>query len=221
MDHPQPDDPFRAQPVDPPPVKGDRSVGQLAVLQVIARSGQIQRRCDRGAIFEVVQGDSRRIVGDYVFTRQDLSEGKTFDDDICLITLTWPDVPVTEDEGWIMHPADGTQGDESYRRQTQDISYLQTVFGVPYRCLLPKGIDRLLVAGQTISMTYMAHEPGPCRGMVPCMHWGQAAGTAAALAVRQGVSPRRVDIPALRKALESQGVNLRKDAIDLTEEEEY
>jgi hypothetical protein len=53
--------------------------------------------------------------------------------------------------------------------------------------------------------------------MVPCMHWGQAAGTAAAIAVKQGVSPRKIDIPILRKTLEKQGVNLRKDAIDLSE----
>jgi len=161
--------------------------------------------------------DSRRIIGDYVLTRKDIYEGRTSDDDICLITLTWPDVPVTEDEGWIMHPSDGSQGDKTYRRQVDKVSYFQTIFGVPYRCLIPQNIDRLLVAGQTISMTYMAHEPGPCRGMVPCMHWGQAAGTAAALAVKQGVFPRNVDIAALRKTLESQGVNLSKDAIDLSE----
>jgi len=161
--------------------------------------------------------DSRRIIGDYVLTRKDIYEGRTFDDDICLITITWPDLPVSEDEGWIMHPSDGSQGDEKYQRQTREVTYVQTIFGVPYRCLIPKDVDRLLVAGQTISMTYMAHEPGPCRGMVPCTHWGQAAGTAAAIAVKQGISPRQVDIPTLRKTLESQGVNLRKDAIDLTE----
>ena len=161
--------------------------------------------------------DSRRIIGDYVLTRKDVYEGRTSDDDICLITIIWPDVPISEDEGWIMHPSDGSQGDEVYQRQTREISYFETIFGVPYRCLIPKNVDRLLVAGQTISMTYMAHEPGPCRGMVPCMHWGQAAGTAAAIAAKQGISPRKVDIPTLRKTLESQGVNLRKDAIDLTE----
>ncbi len=161
--------------------------------------------------------DSRRIIGDYVPTRKDIRDGRTFDDDICLITLTWPDPEVSEDRGWIMHPSDGSQGNEKYHRQISDVSYFQTVFGVPYRCLIPKDINRLLVAGQTISMTYMAHEPGPCRGMVPCMHWGQAAGTAAAIAVKQGISPRQVDIPTLRRTLESQGVNLNKEAIDLTE----
>ena len=161
--------------------------------------------------------DSRRIIGDYVLTRKDIHEGRTFEDDICLITLTWPDVEVSEDEGWIMHPSDGSQGNKTYQQQVKDIQYFQSVFGVPYRCLIPKNIEGLLVAGQTISMTYMAHEPGPCRGMVPCMHWGQAAGTAAALAVKQGITPRQVDTTALRKTLEKQGVNLRKDAIDLNE----
>jgi len=152
-----------------------------------------------------------------LFTRKDLNEGRTFDDDIALITLTWPDVPVAEDEGWIMHPADGSQGDKKYQRQVKEISYFQTIFGVPYRCLVPKNIDRLLVAGQTISMTYMAHEPSPCRGMVPCMHWGQAAGTAAAMAVKNGVLPRNVDVKLLRNTLENQGVNLSKDTIDLSD----
>jgi ribulose 1,5-bisphosphate synthetase/thiazole synthase len=160
--------------------------------------------------------DSRRIIGDYVLTRKDEYAGRTFDDDICLMTITWPDTPVTEDEGWVMHPPDGSQGDEKYKRQVRN-NYFQVVWGVPYRCLLPKTLDGLLVAGQTISMTYMAHEPGPCRGMVPCMHWGQAAGTAAAIAVRERVSPRKVDITVLRKTLESQGVNLKKEAIDLSE----
>ncbi len=161
--------------------------------------------------------DSRRIVGEYVFTRKDLREGRTFDDDICLITLRWPDLPVTEYDGYLFHPGDGTEGSDSHKKQTRDVSYFQTIFGVPYRCLVPKNIDRLLVAGPAISMTYMAHEPGPSRGMVPCMHWGQAAGTAAAISIKQGILPRNVDIPTLRKALETQGAVLHKEAVDLSE----
>jgi hypothetical protein len=161
--------------------------------------------------------DSRRIIGEYVFTRKDLYEGRTFDDDICLITLRWPDIPVSEDGGWVYHPGDGSEGSDAHRRQTGEVPYFQTIFGIPYRCLVPKGIDRLLVAGPAISRTYMAHEPGPSRGMVACMHWGQAAGTAAAIAVKQRIPPRQVDISTLRKTLETQGVNLRKDVIDLSE----
>ena len=159
--------------------------------------------------------DSRRIIGEYVLTRQDEYEGRVFDDTIALLTITWPDVPVTEDDGWGMHlPVEDM--DENWRAPLNGPRF-QTTFGVPYRCLVPKGFDGLLVAGQTISMTYMAHEPGPCRGMIPCMHWGQAAGTAAAIAVKQGISPRQVDAQLLRQTLESQGVNLRKEAIDLSE----
>jgi hypothetical protein len=161
--------------------------------------------------------DSRRIVGEYVLTRKDEYEGKTFEDDITLVTNTWWDLPVGEYDGWIMHPADGSQGDEKYRQQTKDATYFQVVFGVPYRCLIPRGFDGLLVAGQTISMTYMAHEPGTCRNMVTCTNYGQGAGTAAALAVKQKVSLRDVDIKTLQKTLESQGMVLRKEAIDNSE----
>jgi hypothetical protein len=83
--------------------------------------------------------------------------------------------------------------------------------------LIPKGFEGLMVAGQTISMTYMAHEPGTCRNMVTCMNYGQAAGTAAAMAVKGKIGLREVNIPALQKTLESQGVVLRKEAIDLSE----
>jgi hypothetical protein len=159
--------------------------------------------------------DSRRIIGEYVLTRKDEYEGRTFDDDIALITITWPDLPVTEDWGWGMHMA--VEEQQAAMSEISGVPRVQTVFGIPYRCLIPKGFDGILVAGQTISMTYMAHEPGPCRGMVPCMHWGQAAGTAAAIASKQKISPRQVDIPTLRKTLESQGVNLRKNAIDLSQ----
>ena len=161
--------------------------------------------------------DSRRIIGEYVLTRKDEYEGRTFDDDIALITITWPDIRVSEaeDDGWMMHPVVETM-DSAWREGMRGPRF-QVIFGIPYRCLIPKGYDGILVAGQTISMTYMAHEPGPCRGMVPCMHWGQAAGTAAAIASKQRISPRQVDIATLRKTLESQGVNLRKDVIDLSE----
>jgi glycine/D-amino acid oxidase-like deaminating enzyme len=160
--------------------------------------------------------DSRRIIGEYVLTRKDEYEGRTFDDDIALITITWPDVPVvSEDSGWSMHPL--VEEMDSAWREVMKSPKFQVIFGVPYRCLIPRGFDGILVAGQTISMTWMAHEPGPCRGMVPCMHWGQAAGTAAAIASKRGISPMQVDSVTLRKTLESQGVNLRKDAIDLSE----
>ena len=71
-------------------------------------------------------------------------------------------------------------------------------------------IDQLLAAGRCISTTVEAH--GSTRVSPTCMAFGQAAGTAAALAVRHGVTPRDLDTEELRRVLISQGANLGQDA---------
>lgn len=79
-------------------------------------------------------------------------------------------------------------------------------FGVPYRCLLPNGISNLLVAGRCISADAMA---GSAIRMIPCcMLFGQAAGTAAALAVEHNVTPSEVNTNELRATLKKQGAYL-------------
>lgn len=76
-------------------------------------------------------------------------------------------------------------------------------FGVPYLCLVAKGIDNLLVAGRAISADALA---GSATRMMPCcMAFGEAAGTAAAIAVKEGVAPKNVDVQNLRKTLRAQG----------------
>ena len=79
-------------------------------------------------------------------------------------------------------------------------------YGIPYRAFLPKGVEGLLVAGRMITSDWTAHMS--TRNTVSCMAQGQAVGTAAALASRQGVVPRAVDVPELRKTLREQGVFL-------------
>ena len=76
----------------------------------------------------------------------------------------------------------------------------------PYRTLLPQGLEGILVAGRCISVGYVAF--GSTRVMGPCMATGEAAGVAAALAVRGGVSPRQVDVDALRQTLRAEGAIL-------------
>ena len=79
-------------------------------------------------------------------------------------------------------------------------------FDIPYRCLLPKGINNLLLAGRCISNT---HEASGCtRPTVQCMVTGEAAGTAAALSAAQGIAPRDLDVERLRSRLKEQGVIL-------------
>lgn len=75
-------------------------------------------------------------------------------------------------------------------------------YDIPYRCLVPRDVDGLLVAGRCLSATREAI--GSARMGAQCMAYGEAAGTAAALAVERGVAPRAVDIVALRRALKEQ-----------------
>lgn len=76
-------------------------------------------------------------------------------------------------------------------------------FTVPYLCLVPKGVSNLLVAGRAISADAIA---GSAIRMMPsCMAFGEAAGTAAALAIANNVTPKEVDVAKLRKQLTAQG----------------
>lgn len=77
---------------------------------------------------------------------------------------------------------------------------------IPYGALVPKRVDNLLAAGRCVAadnkmLNYT-------RLIAPCMLTGQAAGAAAALAVKSGCSPRKVDVAALRELLKSQGTYL-------------
>lgn len=79
-------------------------------------------------------------------------------------------------------------------------------YGIPYRAFLPKKIEGLLVAGRLITSTWDAHMS--TRNTVSCMAQGQAVGTAAALCVKRGTTPRNSDIELLRKTLRKDGVFL-------------
>lgn len=79
-------------------------------------------------------------------------------------------------------------------------------YGIPYGCLIPRGTRNLLVAGRSISANSDA--AGAIRVMPPCMGLGQAAGTAAALAVRNGTAAADVEIRMLRRTLAEQGAYL-------------
>ncbi len=76
---------------------------------------------------------------------------------------------------------------------------------MPYRALLPKQIDNLLVAGRHYSATSQAQKIS--REIPPCMAMGEAAGVAAALALNAGVSVRNVDVRAVQKSLRAQGAD--------------
>ena len=74
---------------------------------------------------------------------------------------------------------------------------------IPYRCMLPKGKEGLIVAGRCVS--YEAPVANCIRCMPQCMAMGEAAGVAAAIAVKTGTTPRGVDVSLLQKTLKDSG----------------
>src|SRR5207302_5389337 len=80
---------------------------------------------------------------------------------------------------------------------------------LPYRMLVPKGVDNLLIAGRCASMTHdgqsAARVSGACFGM------GEAAGSAAALALAGNTIPRDIAVEKLQQALKAQGAFIGRD----------
>ncbi len=131
--------------------------------------------------------ESRRVHGDHRLTREEVLEGRRFDDEIALCGAPIEDHHAGGDTDW-RYVADGG------------------VYGIPYRSLLPRGIDGLLVAGRCFSATHDAH--ASARSMATCMAMGQAAGTAAALAASDGITPRALSADVLRARLAADGALL-------------
>jgi hypothetical protein len=134
--------------------------------------------------------ESRRIVGRYTLTAQDVLEARRFDDAIARSAY-----PID------IHNPSGAG------TTTRRLAAGQT-YEIPYRCLLPVNREQLLVAGRCISTT---HEALASTRLTPTvMTLGQAAGTAAALARSRGVHAADVDPAELRAALIADGVDLRR-----------
>ncbi len=131
--------------------------------------------------------ESRRVFGDYRLTREDVLEARRFPDEIALCGAPIEDHHDGGDTAW-SYVAEGG------------------VYGIPYRTLLPAGLDGILVAGRCFSATHDAH--ASARSMATCMAMGQASGTAAALAAGGGTVPRAVDVGALRDRLLDDGALL-------------
>ena len=133
--------------------------------------------------------ESRRIRGEYVLTGQDILAQRRFPDDV--MTCAYP-VDIHS-----LKPGENSAAGFPYHGET---------YGIPYRCLVPLEVEQLLVAGRCISVTREAQ--GSMRTSPTVMALGQAAGTAAALAVRHGCTPRRIDTTELRRVLSDQGALL-------------
>jgi hypothetical protein len=122
---------------------------------------------------------SRAIRCDYELSQQDVTSGATFDDQVGLF-------------GFIDNPTHRVNDAGAY--------------GIPYRALIPRGLDNVLIAGRMMTVDLVAHNS--TRNTVCCMVCGQAAGAAAALAARGECSAREVDAGRLVTELRAAGVLL-------------
>ena len=164
---------------------------QIALLTEFLREnvpGYENVRCTGSGTTTGVR-ESRRVIGDYVITAEELAAGTRF-----------PDV-VVHDANFLVdihNPAGAGQAEKH-------IQYCKP-YDLPYRCFLPKGLEGMLVAGRCISGTHRAH--ASYRVMSICMAMGEAAGVAAALSARRGCTPRELDIALLQSTLQRKGIKL-------------
>lgn len=156
---------------------------------------------------------SRQVMGDYVLIGEDVRQGRKFADGVARGSW-WVDIhcplgfgyPVTHcviecpkgmdcpyyaaEYGNLLHERDIYPPQDDW-------------YDIPYRCLTALGFSNLLVSGRCISATMEGMSSS--RVMGTCMAIGQAAGTAAAMAARDGISVQDVDVSALRSALCADG----------------
>ncbi len=127
--------------------------------------------------------ETRRIIGEYIVTEQDAIRGTHFPDIIAISSNPMP----------------------SYHGRR--FFFEHEGFEIPYRSLVPKNIEGLILTGRCISCEQAPFQSA--RSMAPAMAIGHASGCAAAMAAKGNVSPRKLDVKALQNLLLSQNAELR------------
>ena len=130
--------------------------------------------------------ETRRIEGEYALTIEDCQEGKQFEDAVARRYGT-------------IDPG-GLREDKDYHGS------IKNGHDYPYRCMLPKKVDPLLVAGRCSSLTHLGLTT--CKSMGNMMAVGQAAGVAAALCAKENTVPRRLDVKKIQQRLREMKVEI-------------
>ena len=134
---------------------------------------------------EIGVRESRMIVGEYVLTESDCKACTKFDDAIAACNY---DIDIHNPEG---------SGTSHYFFAPGEY------YTIPYRCLIPKGVTNMLVAGRCISSDHGAQASYRIMPTVCCI--GEAAGAAAAMAIRDKVDTRSIDVSELQTSLTDAG----------------
>jgi hypothetical protein len=134
--------------------------------------------------------ETRRVRGEYMLSEEDVLDCVDFPDAIGV-------------NGWPVEAHVAGNVDFRFARRARGFNQL------PYRMIVPQKIDNLFVAGRCASMTHGGQSAARVSG--PCFVMGQAAGTAAHLALQSNVSPRRLDVGELQERLERDGAYLGRE----------
>ena len=142
--------------------------------------------------------ETRRVQGAYILTEQDILDKLRFEDSIGIDSNR-------QNPRGPRHSPDGMEGSAQDEENRELVASLFT-YEIPYRCLVPQGVNGLVIAGRAISADHEAD--GYTRNQPACMVTGEAAGAAAALAAQLDVLPRDLDIDLLQQALRNLGAKL-------------
>jgi len=151
-----------------------RSIPGFENMEIISSSSHIGVR------------EGKRICGHYTLTYEDVTCGNCFDDAICKARFPIDVHSISEND-----TADHKKGKSV------------TGYHIPYRSLLPKGCENLLLAGRCISGDFYAHASYRVAGNV--IPTGEASGCAAAMCIKNSCLPHEIDGTEIRRRMESHG----------------
>lgn len=168
-------------------------LGHRAILRYVEFCRRYLPGCENATITSVAPmvgvRESRRIKGEYTLTADDIMQGRKFEDAIARSN----------------YPIDIHRSDEKSGVKLQHLPP-DTYYEIPYRSIVPKVIDNLLVPGRSLSATFEAQSS--VRIQSNCRAMGEAAGLAAALSLKDNLTPRTIDGAKLRMALRQRGANV-------------
>ena len=174
--------------------------------------------------------ESRRIVGEYRLTAEDIAFCRKQDDVIAISNhgydihnfestgnIKWAPIVLNGEVQYVISNAGGfgtttppPDGKPVVNAKGQTAEFAEfeanLCYDIPYRCLVPARVQNLLAAGRNLSSD--VHAQSGARLILCCLAMGEAAGVAACISLAAGVAPRDIDVKALQSELIRTGGNL-------------
>ena len=192
---------------DPADLTKGEIIGRQQIKKLIDFARKYIPGCENAYIISVAPAmgvrETRRIKGEVFLSTDDAINDRHFDDAIMTFRIHIPPVELMKElDVHMPEPIEGSDLD-LIEKHPDRVPAEPHEFQVPYRALVPRNVGGMLVAGKTLSVSH--YIDGHTRNMVSCMHFGQAAGAAAALCAKKGCEPVELEFALLKDALIQQG----------------